>query len=101
MRYPPFTRLTTVLFKGPDEAAVDACSKDFAEKLKPRLPPTVRASGPAPAAAGQGEKKPFPRAAPAVRAVARSAAPACAPFSRPTGAERPSRPPTVDALSLM
>ncbi len=49
MRYPPFTRLTTVLFRGPDEAAVDACSKDFAEKLKPQLPATVRASGPAPA----------------------------------------------------
>ena len=49
LRYPPFTRLTTVLFKGPDEAAVDACSRDFAEKLKPRLPATVRMSGPAPA----------------------------------------------------
>ena len=35
LRYPPFTRLTTVLFKGPDEAVVDACSKDFAEKLQP------------------------------------------------------------------
>ncbi len=49
MRYPPFTRLTTVLFKGKDEAAVDACSKDFAAKLKPHLPPSVRLSGPAPA----------------------------------------------------
>ena len=49
MRYPPFTRLTTVLFKGKDEAAVDACSKDFAAKLKAKLPPSVRLSGPAPA----------------------------------------------------
>ena len=38
-----------MLFKGPDEAVVDACSKDFAEKLKPQLPPTVRVGGPAPA----------------------------------------------------
>ena len=49
LRYPPFTRLTAVLFKGKDEAAVDACSKDFAAKLKTKLPPSVRLSGPAPA----------------------------------------------------
>ena len=49
MRYPPFTRLTAVLFKGKDEAAVDACSKDFAAKLKAKLPPSVRQTGPAPA----------------------------------------------------
>ena len=49
MRYPPFTRLTAVLFKGKDEAAVDACSKDFAAKLKAKLPPSVRLTGPAPA----------------------------------------------------
>lgn len=49
MRYPPFTRLTAVLFKGKDESALDACSKDFAEKLKAKLPPSVRLSGPAPA----------------------------------------------------
>ncbi|MGD9782014.1 MAG: primosomal protein N' [Kiritimatiellia bacterium] len=49
MRYPPFTRLTTVLFKGKDEAAVDACSKDFAGQLKPKLPTSVRMTGPAPA----------------------------------------------------
>ncbi len=49
MRYPPFTRLTTVLFKGADEAAVDACSKEFAEKLKAMLPVSVRMTGPAPA----------------------------------------------------
>ena len=49
MRYPPFTRLTTVLFKGADEAAVDACSKDFAAKLKAKLPASVRMTGPAPA----------------------------------------------------
>ncbi len=49
LRYPPFTRLTTVLFKGPDEARVDACSKDFAAQLRPLLPATVRLGGPAPA----------------------------------------------------
>ena len=49
MRYPPFTRLTTVLFKGKAEDAVDACSKDFAAKLKAKLPASVRMTGPAPA----------------------------------------------------
>ncbi len=49
MRYPPFARLTTVLFKSKDEAAVDACSKAFAEQLKAKLPESVRLTGPAPA----------------------------------------------------
>jgi primosomal protein N' (replication factor Y) len=49
MRYPPFTRLTTVLFKGADEAAVDAGSKAFAAQLKAKLPAAVRLTGPAPA----------------------------------------------------
>ena len=49
MRYPPFTRLTTVLFKGADEAAVNACSKEFAGRLKEKLPAVVRLTGPAPA----------------------------------------------------
>ncbi len=49
MRYPPFTRLTTVLFKGADEAAVAACSREFAERLKVKLPAAVRLTGPAPA----------------------------------------------------
>ena len=49
MRYPPFVRLTSVLFKGADEAAVDACSKDFAARLKAQLPASVRLTGPAPA----------------------------------------------------
>jgi primosomal protein N' (replication factor Y) len=49
MRYPPFTRLTTVLFKGLDEAAVNAGAGDFAARLKAKLPPTVRLNGPAPA----------------------------------------------------
>ena len=49
MRYPPFTRLTTVLFKGADEAAVDAGSKDFAARLKGMLPAAVKLTGPAPA----------------------------------------------------
>jgi primosomal protein N' (replication factor Y) (superfamily II helicase) len=49
LRYPPFTRLTTVLFKGVDETAVDACSKDFAAQLKTKLPAAARLTGPAPA----------------------------------------------------
>ena len=49
MRYPPFTRLTTVLFKGQDEAAVDACSKKFAAQLQLHLPGSVRTTGPMPA----------------------------------------------------
>ena len=49
MGYPPFTRLTTVLFKGTDEAAVNDCSKAFAAALKAHLRETVRLSGPAPA----------------------------------------------------
>ena len=49
MRYPPFTRLTTVLFKGADEAAVDAGAKDFAARLQAQLPAAVRLTGPAPA----------------------------------------------------
>jgi len=49
MHYPPFVRLTTVLFKGKDERAVDACSKEFAKRLQPMLPDAVRLTGPAPA----------------------------------------------------
>ena len=49
MRYPPFTRLTTVLFKGEAEVEVDAGSKAFAAQLKAALPATVRMTGPAPA----------------------------------------------------
>jgi len=49
MRYPPFTRLTTVLFRGLDEGAVAACAKDFADQLRATLPRTVRLTGPAPA----------------------------------------------------
>jgi len=49
MRYPPFSRLTTVLFKSKDEAAVTDCSKDFAKRLKAQLPESVRLTGPAPA----------------------------------------------------
>ena len=47
--YPPFTRLATVLFRGKEEQAVDACSREVAEKLKAVLPETVRLTGPAPA----------------------------------------------------
>ena len=49
MRYPPFTRLTTVLFKGEAELEVDAVSKAFAAQLKAVLPASVRLTGPAPA----------------------------------------------------
>jgi len=49
MRYPPCERLTTVLFKGRDEAAVNACAKEFAERLARDLPEDVRLKGPAPA----------------------------------------------------
>jgi primosomal protein N' (replication factor Y) (superfamily II helicase) len=49
MRYPPFVRLTTVLFKGPDEAAVNAAAQDFAVRLRAPLPAAVRLTGPAPA----------------------------------------------------
>lgn len=47
--YPPFSRLTSVLFKGADEAAVNACARDFAARLRSELPPAVRLTGPAPA----------------------------------------------------
>ncbi len=49
MRYPPFSRLTTVLFKSKDEEAVEACSREFATRLKAQLPESVRMTGPAPA----------------------------------------------------
>ncbi len=49
MRYPPFSRLTTVLFKGAEEDAVTACSREFAARLKEALPETARLTGPAPA----------------------------------------------------
>jgi primosomal protein N' (replication factor Y) (superfamily II helicase) len=49
LRYPPFTRLTTVLFKGKEEPAVEAGSTGFAAELKARLPGTVKLTGPAPA----------------------------------------------------
>ncbi|MDD2240357.1 MAG: primosomal protein N' [Kiritimatiellae bacterium] len=47
--YPPFTRLTTVLFKGRDEQAVTACAKEAAARLKANVPATVKLTGPAPA----------------------------------------------------
>ena len=49
LRYPPFSRLTTVLFKGADEAAAQSCAGDFTAKLQKVLPPSVRLTGPAPA----------------------------------------------------
>lgn len=49
MRYPPFTRLTTVLVKGADAAAVDATATDISARLDRMLPAGVRKMGPAPA----------------------------------------------------
>jgi primosomal protein N' (replication factor Y) len=49
MKYPPFTRMTTVLLKGPDPAAVDVAALSVAARLRAMLPPTVELKGPAPA----------------------------------------------------
>jgi primosomal protein N' (replication factor Y) (superfamily II helicase) len=49
MGYPPFRRLTTVLFRGKEEGDVAACSKDFAARLKLGISDAVRLAGPAPA----------------------------------------------------
>lgn len=101
MRYPPFTRLTTVLFKGKEEGAVDACSKDFAAKLRAKLPAAVRLTGPAPAPLAKA--KGFHRAqfmlwagsakeyVPALRALIKT-------FKPPKGITLSVN---VDALSLM
>ena len=47
--YPPYSRLTTVLFKGKDEAETGRCAQAFADALAAGLPPGVRLTGPAPA----------------------------------------------------
>ena len=101
MRYPPFTRLTTVLFKGADEAAVEAGSKDFAARLKANLPAAARMTGPAPAplakAKGQHRAQLMLWAAsakeyvPALRALLKA-------FKAPKGVAISVN---VDALSLM
>ncbi|NCA83225.1 MAG: primosomal protein N' [Opitutae bacterium] len=101
MRYPPFTRLTTVLFKGADEVAVEAGSKDFAARLKANLPAAARMTGPAPAplakAKGQHRAQLMLWAAsakeyvPALRALLKA-------FKAPKGV---SISVNVDALSLM
>lgn len=49
MKYPPFTRMTTVLLKGPDASAVDAAAQTVATRLRAMLPPAVDLKGPAPA----------------------------------------------------
>ena len=49
LRYPPFTRLTTVLFKGKDEAAVIDSIQSFADELRRGVSESVRVLGPAPA----------------------------------------------------
>ena len=101
MRYPPFTRLTTVLFKGADEAAVEAGSKVFAARLKANLPVAARMTGPAPAplakAKGQHRAQLMLWAAsakeyvPALRALLKA-------FKAPKGVAISVN---VDALSLM
>ena len=49
MKYPPFTRMTTVLLKGPAPTAVDAAAQTIATRLQTMLPPTATLKGPAPA----------------------------------------------------
>ncbi|MDR0993628.1 MAG: primosomal protein N' [Verrucomicrobiota bacterium] len=49
LRFPPFSRLTTVLFRGKAEQEVDACAKAFTAHLKPQLSAAVVIKGPAPA----------------------------------------------------
>ena len=101
MRYPPFTRLTAVLFKGKDEAAVDACSKDFAAKLKTKLPASVRLSGPAPAPLAKA-KNYFRAQLLLFAATSRDAGPVLRAFLKTYKAPKGvAIQPSVDALSLM
>ena len=100
MRYPPFTRLTTVLFKGRDEAAVEACAKDFAGQLKAQLPAGVRLSGPAPAPLAKAKgyhRAQFMLFAPAVRDYAPALRALLRSFKPPKGVAIAAN---VDALSL-
>ena len=56
MGYPPFTRMTSVLFKGEVEADVQACSREFADRLKKSLVDSVCMTGPAPAPLSRAKK---------------------------------------------
>ena len=101
LRYPPFTRLTAVLFKGKDEAAVDACSKDFAAMLKTKLPPSVRLSGPAPAPLAKA-KNYFRAQLLLFAATSKDAGPVLRAFLKTYKAPKDvSVHASVDALSLM
>lgn len=57
LNYPPFSRLTTVLFRGLEEANVNAAAKDFAERLQKLLPAGVRLLGPNPAPLARAKKQ--------------------------------------------
>jgi primosomal protein N' (replication factor Y) len=101
LSYPPFTRLATVLFKGKDEQAVDACAKEAADRLKSQLSAEVKLTGPAPAPLAKA--KGYHRAQFMLRsAAARDYVPAL------RGLLKSFKPPkgvtiavNVDALSLM
>ena len=45
-RYPPFTRLIAVWFKGSNEEEVAACAADFTEQLRPYAHEKIRLAGP-------------------------------------------------------
>ena len=57
LNYPPFSRLTSVLFRGLDEARVNAAAKDFAAQLPNHLPADVRLLGPNPAPLARAKKQ--------------------------------------------
>ncbi len=99
--YPPFTRLSTVLFRGQVEKAVTDCANQVAEQLAARLPATVNMTGPMPAPLAKA--KGYYRVQCVLRAPAtRDYVPLLREFLR---GYRPPRGVTisvnVDALSLM
>lgn len=47
LNYPPFTRMTTLLFRGKDETLVKATAEKFCTNLQKKLPATVKICGPA------------------------------------------------------
>ena len=48
-KYPPFSRLIAVWFKGSDEEQLAECAADFTDKLRPYAGTEIRLAGPAPA----------------------------------------------------
>ena len=46
MKYPPFSRMIAVFFRGVDDAAVEAAARDFAAALTPYLHENVTVAGP-------------------------------------------------------